>query len=207
MDSEDEEQENNNNDYNVETGQPQNIEEDTPTTNQAYPEYERSSQLNDKNLENKVAKLQPKIKIKYKVNENDNLQSAEIISRAGKLSGKNRNWRNIENQSGNQQSLNFEKIHHFELIDTNDNTNDPELLEKMPRLSLENIPKSVETSQDETQIHETLLKKNNSYNLEAKQKSKINGKRKEFTPNIQTKGKTVHPYDGYLKKNLSMIKR
>ena len=87
------------------------------------------------------------------------MQSVEIISRAGKLSGKNRNWRNIENLSGNQQSLNFEKIHHFELIDTNDNTNDPELLEKMSRLSLENIPKSVETSQDETQIHETLKEK------------------------------------------------
>ena len=55
--------------------------------------------------------------------------------------------------------MNFEKIHHFELIDTNDNTNDPELLEKMSRLSLENIPKSVETSQDETQIHETLKEK------------------------------------------------
>ena len=71
---------------------------------------------------------------------------------------------------GNQQSLNFEKIHHFELQDTNDNANDPELLEQMSRLSLENIPKSVETSQDETQIHETLLMKNNSDILEAKQK-------------------------------------
>ena len=77
---------------------------------------------------------------------------------------------NIENLSGNQQSLNFEKIHHFELQDTNDNTNDPELLEQMSKLSLENIPKSVETSQDETQIHETLLMKNNSDILEAKQK-------------------------------------
>ena len=66
--------------------------------------------------------------------------------------------------------MNFEKIHHFELIDTNDNTNDPELLEQMSRLSLENIPKSVEISQDETQMHETLLMKNNSDILEAKQK-------------------------------------
>ena len=40
----------------------------------------------------------------------------------------------------------------------------------MPRLSLGNIPKSVETSQDETQIHETLLMKNNSNVLEAEQK-------------------------------------
>ena len=71
---------------------------------------------------------------------------------------------------GNQQSLNFEKINHFERLDTNDNTNDPELLEQMSRLSLENLPKSAETSQDETQIHETLLMKNNSDVLEAKQK-------------------------------------
>ena len=66
--------------------------------------------------------------------------------------------------------MNFEKIRHFELQETNDNTNDPELLEQMSKLSLENIPKSVETSQDETQIHETLLMKNNSEVLEAKQK-------------------------------------
>ena len=66
--------------------------------------------------------------------------------------------------------MNFEKIHHFELLYTNDNTNDPELLEQMSRLSLENIPKSVEISQDETQIHEALLMKNNSDILEAKQK-------------------------------------
>ena len=97
-----------------------------------------------KKLKNKLAKLRPKTKIKYKVNENDNLQSAEIISRAGKSSGKNRNWWNIENLSGNQQSLNFEKVHHFELQDTIDSTNDPELLEQMSKLSLENVPKSVE---------------------------------------------------------------
>ena len=66
--------------------------------------------------------------------------------------------------------MNFEKIHHFELLDTNDNINHPELLEQMPRLSLGNIPKSVETSQDKTQIHETLLMKNNSNVLEAEQK-------------------------------------
>ena len=100
------------------------------------------------------------------------MQSAEIrrISKAGKSSGKKQNWWNIENLSGNQQSLNFEKIHHFELLDTNDNTNDPKLLEQMSRLSLENIPKSVEILQDETQIHEKLLMKNNSDVLEAKQK-------------------------------------
>ena len=40
----------------------------------------------------------------------------------------------------------------------------------MSRLSLENIPKSVEILQDETQIHEKLLMKNNSDVLEAKQK-------------------------------------
>ena len=57
LDSEDEEQKNNHNDYNVERAQPQNIEEDTPTTSQAYPEYERPSQLNDKKLKNKLAKL------------------------------------------------------------------------------------------------------------------------------------------------------
>ena len=57
LDSEDEEQRNNHNDYNVETAQPQNIKEDTPTTSQAYPEYERPSQLNDKKLKNKLAKL------------------------------------------------------------------------------------------------------------------------------------------------------
>ena len=44
-------------------------------------------------------------------------------------------------------------MHHFELLDTNDTINDPQLLEQMSRLSLENIPKSVETSQDETQIY------------------------------------------------------
>ena len=66
--------------------------------------------------------------------------------------------------------MNFEKIRHFELQETNGDTNDPELLEQMSKLSLENIPKSVETSQDETQIHETLLMKNNSEVLEAKQK-------------------------------------
>ena len=66
--------------------------------------------------------------------------------------------------------MNFEKIHHFELLDTNDDINHPELLEQMPRLSLGNIPKSVETSQDKTQIHETLLMKNNSNVLEAEQK-------------------------------------
>ena len=66
--------------------------------------------------------------------------------------------------------MNFEKIHLFELQETNDYTNDPEHLEQMSKLSLENIPKSVETSQDETQIHETLLMKNNSEVLEAKQK-------------------------------------
>ena len=88
LDSENEEQENNHNNYNVEAAQPQNIEEDTPTTNQAYPEYERPLQLNNKNLKNKLAKLQPKTKKKYKANENDNLQSAEIISRAGKSSRK-----------------------------------------------------------------------------------------------------------------------
>ena len=49
-DSENEEQRNNHNDYNVETAQPQNIEEVTPTRNQAHPEYERPSQLNNKNL-------------------------------------------------------------------------------------------------------------------------------------------------------------
>ena len=100
------------------------------------------------------------------------MQSAEIrrIPKAGKSSGKKQNWWNIENLSGNQQSLNFEKIHHFELLDTNDNTNDPKLLEQMSRLSLENIPKSVEISRDETQIHEKLLMKNNSDVLEAKQK-------------------------------------
>ena len=87
-DSEDEEQENNHNNYNVEAAQPQNIEEDTPTKNQAYPEYERPLQLNNKNLKNKLAKLRPKTKKIYKANENDNLQSAEIISRAGKSSGK-----------------------------------------------------------------------------------------------------------------------
>ena len=66
--------------------------------------------------------------------------------------------------------MNFEKIHHFELLNTNDNINHPELLEQMPRLSLGNIPKSVQTSQDKTQIHETLLMKNNSNVLEAEQK-------------------------------------
>ena len=98
------------------------------------------------------------------------MQSAEIISTAGKSSGKSRNWWNVKNLLGNQQSLNFEKINHFERLDTNDNTNDPELLEQMSRLSLENLPKSAETSQDETQMHETLLMKNNSDVLEAKQK-------------------------------------
>ena len=62
LDSEDEEQENNHNNHHVETAQPQNIEEDTPTTNQAYPEYERPPQLNNKNLKNKLAKLRPKPK-------------------------------------------------------------------------------------------------------------------------------------------------
>ena len=66
--------------------------------------------------------------------------------------------------------MNFEKIHHFELLNTNDDINHPELLEQMPRLSLGNIPKSVQTSQDKTQIHETLLMKNNSNVLEAEQK-------------------------------------
>ena len=61
-DSENEEQENNHNNYNVEAAQPQNIEEDTPTTNQAYPEYERPLQLNNKNLKNKLAKLRSKTK-------------------------------------------------------------------------------------------------------------------------------------------------
>ena len=147
-DSKNEEQENNHNDHNVETAQPQNIEEDTATTNQAYPEFERPPQQNNKNLKKKLVKLRAKAKIKYKVNKNDNLQSAEIISTVGKSSGKNQNWWNVENLLGNQQSLQFENIHHFELQDTNDTTNDPEILEQMSRLSLENTPKSVETSQD-----------------------------------------------------------
>ena len=73
--------------------------------------------------------------------------------------------------------MNLEKIHHFELLDANDNTSDPELLEQMSRLSLENIPKSVEISQDETQIHEALLMKNNSDILEAKQKEQYQWKK------------------------------
>ena len=88
-DSEDEEPRSNHNNCNVETAQPLNIEEVTPTMNQTYPEYKRPSALNDKKLKNKLAELRPKTKIKYKVNKNDNLQSAEIISRAGKSSGKN----------------------------------------------------------------------------------------------------------------------
>ena len=102
--------------------------------------------------------------------------------------------------------MNFEKIHHFELLDTNDTTNDPELLEQMSRLSLENIPKSVETSQDETQIHETLLMKNNSDNLEAKQKELDQCKKEGVyteKPRARLHILTMH----ILTKNLSMAKR
>ena len=39
----------------------------------------------------------------------------------------------------------------------------------MPRLSLKNIPTDIEASQDENQIHETLLPKNKHDILKAKQ--------------------------------------
>ena len=48
--------------------------------------------------------------IKYNVNEDYEWESAEIIKRAAKASGKNCHWWNITNLSGNEQSLNLQQI-------------------------------------------------------------------------------------------------
>ena len=54
------------------------------------------------NLDNVSSKLihsKTKTKTKYTVNENGDWYSAEITSRAGKATGKNRNWWDIKSPS------------------------------------------------------------------------------------------------------------
>ena len=72
-----------------------------------------------------------------------------------------------QNLSGNEQSLNLEQIYDFEIQQKISKESD--LLQKMSRLSLENIPTDTEASQDENQIHETLLVKNKYDILKTKQ--------------------------------------
>lgn len=49
-------------------------------------------------------------KIQYKVSKETDWIDAEIISRAGKITGKHKNWFNIRNNDGSQQSINLEEI-------------------------------------------------------------------------------------------------
>ena len=92
---------------------------------------------------------------------------AEITKRAAKASGKYRHWWNIKYLSGNEQSLNLEQIYDFEIQQNIRHESD--LLQQLSRLSLKNIPTDTEPSQDENQIHETLLAKNKYDILKVKQ--------------------------------------
>ena len=61
--------------------------------------HEIQSQAYHEDINSKLKKK--KRKINYKVNEDDEWESAEITKRAAKASGKNHHWWNIKNLSGN----------------------------------------------------------------------------------------------------------
>ena len=77
--------------------------------------YEIQGQPHHEHINSKLKKVKPKTKIKYKVHEDDEWESAEITKRAGKASGKKHHWWNIRNLSGNEQSLNLDQIYDFEI--------------------------------------------------------------------------------------------
>lgn len=54
---------------------------------------------------------------KYKILVDDEWTVAKILSRAGKASGSNKNWRNIENEHGEKYSIDFDKISQWELLE------------------------------------------------------------------------------------------
>lgn len=153
-----------------------NLQNRSPRGNNNINSIKESNTIESSNLtqENKASKLKalaPKTKVKYQVNKNDTWESAEITSRAAKATGKNRNWWNIKNPTGQQQSVNFEHIHDFEIQQNKENpTSEPDIIQQMSRLSLENIPANLESSEDEKQIHETLLVKNKCDVIKAKHK-------------------------------------
>ena len=120
--------------------------------------------------------LKPKIKIQYNVNKDDKWKSDKITKKVTKALGKNRHWWNIKNIKSNEESLNLEQIYDFEI--QQNISPQPDLLQQMPRLSLENVPTDTKTSQEKKQIHKTLLLKNKFDNSKSKQ-VELNHLRKE----------------------------
>ena len=93
-----------------------------PTENANFVENLASSQNTEHNLENNHINEQalkysstetPNIKqyVKYKVAGSNDIVDVKIISRAGKASGKNKNWCNIKNLTNNTlSSVNWYKV-------------------------------------------------------------------------------------------------
>ena len=93
-----------------------------PTENNNSVEIQVSSQNSEHNLLNNDINEQafkntstekPNIKqyLKYKVADSNDIVDAQIISRADKASGKNKNWYNVKNLTKNSlSSVNWDKV-------------------------------------------------------------------------------------------------
>ena len=53
--------------------------------------------------------------IKYKSSPNENWNVAKLVSRAGKATGKNRYWWNIEDSNSHQKSVDLSSVAKLEL--------------------------------------------------------------------------------------------
>ena len=122
--------------------------------------------------------------IRYKLNSEDNWQKSRVLSRAGKATGKNATWWNIEDDEGQQKSVDFSKVSNLQVsnptMHTSSYNESPENLTKnLPNLSL-NKSKTINSpdeSYDELQVHHTLMVKSVEDIKEAKERELLEWKK------------------------------
>ena len=98
-------------------------------------------------------KIKPNSLIKYKLSSTSDWETAKIINRAGKATGKYSNCWNISDEYGEQKSIDLSEVEQWKVTKESEVTSrtEEDLLKSLLNLSLNEI------NDDETQIHDTLI--------------------------------------------------
>ncbi len=96
----------------------------------------------DKPEQNKLLIPSKGSKIRYKMRDGENFEEAKVLGKAGKATGKNKFWINVEDEDGQLKSLNLEQVEDMEILDelvllSTGESNDVEVKQAMA-LELEN---------------------------------------------------------------------
>ena len=92
-------------------------EEEEQTEEENGSKGEEPSEQKEINNENKVL-IPPKgSKIKFKMRDSDSFEEAKVLGKAGKATGKNKFWINVEKENGQLKSLNLEQVDEMSITD------------------------------------------------------------------------------------------